>query len=201
MSNLRDKSVGMHEKEMTDRLREGDEEAFRELVGEYQVRVMSLCLSMLHVREEAEDVAQEVFVEVYRSVERFRGESRLSTWIYRIAVNKCLNQIRHRQRRKWFLLPGQLPEKQRQEEIAAPAGDLPSAEIERQQRLQRLWQAIDALPENQRKAFVLSRMEDLSYREVAEIMGTTLPAVESLLQRARINLQQKLWAFYKKERS
>ena len=88
MSNLRDKSVGMHEKEMTDRLREGDEEAFRELVGEYQVRVMSLCLSMLHVREEAEDVAQEVFVEVYRSVERFRGESRLSTWIYRIAVNK-----------------------------------------------------------------------------------------------------------------
>lgn len=131
----------------------------------------------------------------------FQGESRLSTWIYRIAVNKCLNQIRRRQRRKWFLLPGQLPEKQRQEEIAAPAGDLPSAEIERQQRLQRLWQAIDALPENQRKAFVLSRMEDLSYREVADIMGTTLPAVESLLQRARINLQQKLWAFYKKERS
>ncbi len=189
----------MTEEEIIQGLQSGDEKVFRELVGQYQVRVVALCLTMLHVREDAEDVAQEVFVEIFRSVGRFRGEAKLSTWIYRIAINKCLNHIRRKQRWKWHLSLESLAGSRREGELAAPADTIPTAAVEKKQQLQRLWQAIDALPENQKKAYVLCRMEDLSYREVADIMGTTLPGVESLLQRARVNLQKKLWAFYKKE--
>ncbi len=189
----------MTEEEIIQGLQSGDEKVFRELVGQYQVRVVALCLTMLHVREDAEDVAQEVFVEIFRSVGRFRGEAKLSTWIYRIAINKCLNHVRRKQRWKWQLSLESLAGSRREGELAAPADTIPTAAVEKKQQLQRLWQAIDALPENQKKAYVLCRMEDLSYREVADIMGTTLPGVESLLQRARVNLQKKLWAFYKKE--
>ena len=198
MSKLPNLTGGMEETEMIHQLQAGDELAFRKLVEDYQLRVFHICMELLHVREDAEDIAQEVFVEIYHSIGRFRGASRLSTWIYRIAVNKSLNHIRRKKWHRW-LQPIENLTGRREAEPVAPENTLPEREIEERQQLAQLWHALDSLPENQRKAFVLSRMEDFSYREIAAIMETTLPGVESLLQRARVNLQKKLWAVYKKE--
>lgn len=198
MRNLRDLIRGMKEEEIIALLRKGDEKVFRELVESSQVRVRSICREIVRDREDAEDIAQEVFVEVYRSVGRFRADAKLFTWIYRIAVNKSLNHVRSKQRHKWLLPLEKLAGTLQEAEGAGTTASLPSAKLEEKQRKQRLHEAIDALPENQKKAFILSRIEGFSTREVAEIMETTVPGVESLLQRARVNLQKKLWACYKK---
>ncbi len=198
MSNFRDLIRRMKEEEIIALLKDGDERAFRELVDSTQVRVRSICLGIVRNREDAGDIAQEVYVEVYRSVAGFRADAKLFTWIYRIAVNKSLNHVRSKQRSKWHLPLEKLAGTRQEAEGAGTSASLPSAKLEEKQRRQRLHEAIDALPENQKKAFILSRIEDFSNREVAEIMETTVAGVESLLQRARMNLQKKLWACYKK---
>lgn len=198
MSILRDLIRGMKEEEIIALLKKGDERVFRELVDSTQMRVRSICLGIVRDREDAGDIAQEVYVEVYRSVARFRADAKLFTWIYRIAVNKSLNHVRSKQRHKWLLPLEKLKGTRQEAEGAGTSASFPSAKLEEKQRKQRLHEAIDALPENQKKAFILSRIEDFSTREVAEIMVTTIPGVESLLQRARMNLQKKLWSCYKR---
>ena len=189
----------MTEEEIIQGLQSGDEKHFREVVDRFQKSTIALCMGILHNREDAEDIAQDVFVEVFRSVGHFRGDARLSTWIYRIAVNKSLNHVRKMKRRRWILPMEKLfAGGGASGEMDAGVG-LPPEDMERTQLSGKIHAAVDALPENQKTAHVLSKMEDLSYREIADVMGVTLPAVESLLHRAKTNLQKKLWSSYKKE--
>lgn len=197
--NLHVKLFSVSEDEIIQGLKRGDERIFRELVDRFQKSILVLCMGILLNREDAEDIAQDVFAEVFLSVGKFRGDARLSTWIYRIAVNKSLNHVRKVKRRKWIGSLEKLPAGSESTGTLDTDLGLPGNDLEKKQLSRKLHAAIDSLPENQRTAFVLSKMEELSYKEIADVMEVTLPAVESLLHRAKTNLQKKLWNWYKKE--
>lgn len=179
-------------------IKNGNAAAFKTLVEQYKDLVVNTCYGFVHDREDAEDLAQDVFVELFESVHAFREEAKLSTWLYRITVNKCLNQVKKNKRRRWRqslqALFGSADEPP--EIVDASVAD-PQTDLEQQERRNVLNQAVAALAENQKVAFTLSKYEDLSYQEIAEVMGTTLSAVESLLNRAKKNLQKKLSDYYR----
>lgn len=191
----------MKETEIINRLQQGDEQAFKQLVENYQKLVVTTCLGLVHNMEDAEDIAQDVFIEVFRSVDKFRADSKLSTWLYRIAVNRSLNFIRDNKRRKWFWSFEDEAENKNNplEKITHDASENPEYELENNQRAQMLHQAIDSLPKNQRVAFTLNKYDDLSYNEISEIMDLSKSSVESLIHRAKLNLQKKLYTCYKKK--
>lgn len=194
------KTPKLEEKPFIQALQSGSETAFRQLIETYQERVLNTCLGFVPRRQDAEDLAQEVFLEVFRSIEKFRGDAKLSTWIYQIAVRKSLEHIRYQNRQKrWTFVRGlvglETPEAQ-----AVPAKvDHPGVALENQERTTILFAKIDELSENQRTAFVLHKIEGLSHAEIAKIMGNSVSSVESLIFRARQHLQQKLEDYYKNE--
>ena len=188
----------MNEDEIIQKLKNGDEKAFRELVDKYHQAVVNTCFGLIHNTEDAEDIAQDVFIEVFRSTAKFRGDSKISTWLYRIAVNRSLNFIRDNKRRKWF---HSFEDKQdiynaKSLEISNTE-DNPATVIENRQRAELLHTAIDKLPVNQKIAFTLNKYEDLSYKKIAEIMEMSVSGIESLIHRAKKNLQKKLYKCYK----
>ncbi len=175
--------------------------AFERLVNEYKDQMVNTCYGFLQNTEDAEDVAQEVFMEVFKSIHKFRAEAKLSTWMYRIAVNKSLNLIKKKKRKQWI---GSLQNFFGGEEVAKQVPDnqqvSPQQQIEQAERRKVLQQAIEQLPNSQKIAFTLHKYEDLSYKEIAEVMDTSLSAVESLLHRAKKNLQKKLHHYYHSNR-
>lgn len=187
----------MNENEILEKLQTGSEPAFSELVERYKRQVINTCYGLVHNTEDAEDIAQDVFVEVFRSIQNFRAESKISTWLYRIAVNRSLNFIRDNKKRKWFQSFEDLV-KEKNSQLQHQASENPVSEIENQQRANLLHSAIDSLPESQKTAFILNKYEDLSYKEIADVMETSVPSVESLIHRAKLNLQKKLYNCYKK---
>jgi len=191
----------MKETEILNGLQQGNEQAFKKLVDNYQKMVVNTCMGLVHNLADAEDIAQDVFIEVFRSIDNFRADSKVSTWLYRIAVNRSLNFIRDNKRRKWFW-PLDYEDGNNTasaEKITHQATDNPGADIESDQRAQILHQAIDSLPKKQRVAFTLNKYEDLSYKEISEVMKLSKSSVESLIHRAKINLQKKLYTCYKKK--
>jgi len=178
-------------------IKAGDEDAFKSLVEHYQDRVFNTCLGLLQHREDAEDIVQEVFIKIYHSAKNFRGEAKLSTWIYRIATTACLDLLRSRKRKKRFAMVQSLFGLPESEEMAdhSPFSH-PGVALENKERAAVLFQAMSTLPENQRAAFTLHKVEGLSYQEISEILKTTIPAVESLMHRARENLRSKLADYY-----
>jgi RNA polymerase sigma-70 factor (ECF subfamily) len=178
-----------------------DRQAFRTLVESYQKMVVNTCLGIVHNQSDAEDLAQEVFLEVFRNADQFRGDARISTWLYRIAVNRSLNFMRaNRRKRFWQSLEETFSGgRNHSREISENRNDQPDNEIKDQQRRDMLHKAIDNLPERQRIAFTLNKYEDLSYQQVAEIMELSLASVESLIHRAKKNLQDQLYECYKKK--
>jgi RNA polymerase sigma-70 factor (ECF subfamily) len=180
-------------------LKKGSQSAFQALVKEFEKRVFNTCLGLLQNTEDAEDVTQEVFIAVFQSVKNFKGESKLSTWIYRIAVTKSLEYIRAKSRKKRFAFFQSI--------FSNDTGGLntqvahyhhPGVQLENKERAAILFSAISKLPENQKTAFVLSKVELLSYAEISEVMGLSLPSIESLLFRAKQNLQKILVDYYEK---
>ena len=182
----------MNELELIQVLRNGDESAFRFLVENYQDRVYNTALGIVNNAQDAEDVAQEVFIQVHRSINSFKGESKLSTWLYRIATTRSLDLLRSRKSKKRFGLLQRLFGDGNEPVMEIPDFNHPGVTLDRKENAAKLFKAINKLPENQRIAFTLHKLEDLSYQEVSEIMGTTLPAVESLMHRARQNLRKML---------
>lgn len=173
--------------------------AFRNLVEAEKDRVLNICYRFVNNAEDAEDLAQETFMEVYRSIAEFREDSSISTWIYRIAVSKSLNHIRNRNRLK---RRGSLSKTadfvKETAEIPAPKSDNPDEVLEQKERQAILYQALNDLPSKQRIAFTLSKYDEMNYREIATILKTSVPSVESLIHRAKANLQKKLYAYYGK---
>lgn len=189
----------MTETEIIQKLQQGNEQAFKQLVGNYQKLVVNSCFAMVHNTEDAEDIAQEVFIEVFRSIQNFRADAKLSTWLYRIAVNRSLNFIRDNKRRKWFQSFEDIVMARNSQLSSDGHHETPAAELENMQRANIIHEAIDSLPVNQKTAFTLNKYEDLSYKEISEVMDLSVSSVESLIHRAKIGLQKKLYTCYKKK--
>jgi RNA polymerase sigma-70 factor (ECF subfamily) len=174
------------------------EELFRNLVAEHQEMVINTCYRFVFNREDAEDLAQDVFVEVFRSLEQFREESKLSTWIYRIAVTKSLDHLRRIKRIKRFgTLKRVIGVEDPSVNVAAPFSENPAETLEENERSKVLQNALQHLPDNQKTAFLLSKQDGFSNQEIADILKTTVSAVESLIHRAKKNLHDRLYAYYK----
>lgn len=191
----------MNELDLIQQLREGDEQAFKSLVTNYQDLVFNTALGIVQNSEDAEDVAQEVFIQVYRSIDQFKGDARLSTWIYRITTTKALDHIRSRKRKKRFAFITSLfgPN----DELVHEPVDFqhPGVALDRKEQAALLFQMIAQLPENQKVAFTLHKTEELSYQEIADVMQLSVSAVESLLFRARQNLRKLLEKYYQQNNS
>lgn len=182
----------MTEQELIQGLRSGDESAFKFLVEQYKDRIYHTAFGVVQNAEDAEDVAQEVFIQVYRSIHNFKGEARLSTWLYRIATTRSLDLLRSRKSKKRFGLLQRLFGEGNEPVYEIPDFNHPGVALDRKENAAKLFKAINQLPDNQRIAFTLHKLEDLSYQEVSEIMKTTLPAIESLMHRAKQNLRKIL---------
>ena len=178
--------------EFVGHLQRGSEPAFRLLVEQHYQRVYRIVLALLRCPEEAEDVAQEVFVEVYQTIGRFRGEAALSTWIYWLATSGALRHRRRARTKKRFAFLTSLFSADNVVQHHPPDHRHPHALLEGQEQLQYLHLAISQLPEQQQIAFSLRHEQDLSYEEIAAILQTTVPAVESLLFRARQTLRKRI---------
>lgn len=171
---------------------------FKSLVSEHQDMVLNTCYRFVMNREDAEDLAQEVFVEVYRSLDKFREESKLSTWIYRIAVTKSLDHLRRMKRKKRFSsLKRIIGIDDPAEDLPSSSSDNPEQTLAEKENLAVLQHALNALPENQKTAFLLSKQDGYSNSEIAEILQTSVSAVESLVHRAKKNLHDRLHDYYK----
>lgn len=183
----------MTDPELITLILQGDKDSFRILVERYQQLVFRTCMGFMHNREDAEDLTQDVFIQVYRSLSRFRGESAFSTWLYRIAVNASLNRLRRSPVKMIF-------EALDRYTISVPVinEDDPEKILISREHAAWLRRAVNSLPKNQRTALILSQYEDLSQKEIAEIMMTSEGAVESLLFRAKRNLRKRLSAGSKK---
>ena len=166
----------------------GDETAFAALFERYRKRVANVAYHFLGDGDAAQDIAQEVFVKVYTSGKAYRPDAAFSTWLYRITANACLDELRRRKRSKCSPPEG-LPER-----VPDPAGS-PEARAESNELAREVRSAIASLPENQRMAVVLQRYEGLSYQQIAEVLKTSVPAVESLLFRAKQSLRARLSAY------
>jgi RNA polymerase sigma-70 factor, ECF subfamily len=184
---------GMTEQELTDGLISKRKEAIQYLVDKYQKNVIKTAFYFVSNMEDAEDLSQEVFLEILKSIGRFKNNSALSTWIYRITVNKSLDHIRKQKRRDLFQHIGLFL--QTSDKGGNWSGYEPAATDTRNEDKERrkiLDDAVGSLSENQRIAFILNKYEELAYKEIAEIMNISLSSVESLIHRAKMNLQNKL---------
>ena len=173
-----------------------DRQAFQYLLDTYQKQVVKTAYYFTGNMEDAEDLSQEIFIEIIGSAESFRHSATLSTWIYRITVNRSLNLIKKNKRREIFQRLGNLFQDpgNGKHAVEEPSGHITNTEDDERRRL--LNHAINSLPENQRIAFILSKYDELPYREICEVMNLSLSSVESLIHRAKINLQNKLSIHY-----
>lgn len=186
----------MNEQELIQQLRQGNEPAFRWLVENYRNRVFHSVLNILQDSKEAEDAAQETFIQVFESVGAFKEESSLATWIYRIAVRKALDKLRRKKTRQRLhqVLPWWMPdEKKSSNELFHH----PGIATENKEKAAVLFKAIESLPEKQRLAFTLIKVQGMNYEEACTVMGQNIKAVESLITRAKLNLQKLLEEYYR----
>ena len=178
-------------------IKNNEPESFRKLVLNYQDMIVNTCYGFVKNHTDAEDVAQEVFIEVYRSINKFREDAKLSTWLYRIAVNKSIDFLRKKKRKSWL---GSIQSVFGSEEKAMVIEDKyrpnPQQTLEQNERKVVLQNAIEKLAENQKTAFILHKYEGLSYKEIAKVMDVSLSSVESLMHRAKKNLKKLLYSYY-----
>lgn len=175
-------------KELIAAISQGDKVAFQQLYAHFSAKVYSTALSYAQQEQEAEEIVQDVFVKIFRKAHQFKGNSSVSTWIYRIAVNTSLNHLQSK-KRKFLWQP--------LEQVKEPEGFYhPGISLENKEKAQLLYAAIKILPERQKTAFILSYIEELPRQEVADVMETSLKGVEALLQRGKKNLREQLKKWY-----
>jgi len=179
------------------RVKQGDTAAFTELVEKYKQPVMNLAYRTVRDATEAEDLAQNVFVQVYKSASRYKSTAKFSTWLFTIARNLCLNEIRRRSRHPAESIDAAHPEQEDQpaqqfedKKTFSPPDSLLQSEL-----AQNIDRALADLPENQRSAILLCRQEELSYEEIAEVLGCSVSATKSLIHRGRETLKERLKAY------
>lgn len=180
----------LEEQDLILQLKQKSETAYQHLVNAYRSRVFNTVLNILQDTEEADDTAQEVFIQVYHSIGSFKADSSLTTWLYRIAVRKALDKIRQRKNRQRLqkLLPWWMPN----DENTTQVFHHPGIALENKERAAELFKAISELPEKQKVAFTLIKVQGITYNEASEIMQQSIKAIESLVSRAKQNLQKQL---------
>jgi RNA polymerase sigma factor (sigma-70 family) len=186
----------LNQPELIVQLQHGDESAFKKLVDEWQDMVYNTALGIVQNAEDADDITQEVFIQVFRSVSSFKGDSKFSTWLYRITLGKALDHEKKKKRKKRFGFVQSLFGAAESEQPHAVEFEHPGIQMEKKERAYELFSALKKIPDNQRIAFTLHKLEGQSYQEIAEIMSTTLYAVESLMSRAKSNLRKELKKYY-----
>lgn len=179
------------------RFRDGDESAFDQLMEKFKGPIFNFICRQIGREEEAEDIAQNVFVQVYKSASRYQPSAKFTTWLFTIARNLCLNEFRRRKRHPLQSLdetlagdPDAVPT-----QYSDPSAISPSLQVSEREFREQVLAAIQKLPENQRAAVLLCRYEGLSYEEIAKVLGITVPATKSLLHRARETLKLELKNF------
>ena len=180
------------------RVAKGDDEAFEILVNRHETSILNLIYRFIGDRTQAKDLAQEVFLRVWQTAKSYEPKAKFTTWIYRIATNLCLNELKAARRRRWF--PFYRSEESNDNAIEDTySDDSPTAEdlLLAKERTRQISETLQSLPANQRMALVLKRYDDLPYEEIARIMDCSVSAVESLLVRAKKTLQKKLKKFEK----
>lgn len=189
----------MTETEFISELKSQTRDSYSKLLDDFQHKVYGTCLSFVPNREDAEDIAQEVFVEVFNSINKFKGNSKLSTWIYRITTNKCLEFIRKKNTKKRFAFLQSISGDDYTLDKSSYFTEInhPGLVLEQKETSDTLFLAINKLPEAQRLVFTLNKIEDKSYKEISEITDKSIGSIESLLFRAKKNLQTILKEFYK----
>jgi RNA polymerase sigma-70 factor (ECF subfamily) len=175
------------------RIARGDDNAFEILVNRHQTSVLNLVYRFIGDSTQAKDLAQEVFLRIWQSAKSYEPKAKFTTWIYRIATNLCLNELKSPRRKRWFSFRSNNEDTEKTLEETLPDGS-PSAEdiLLFRERSRQISEALQSLPANQRIAVVLRRYDDLPYEEIARIMGCSVSSVESLLTRAKKTLQKKL---------
>jgi RNA polymerase sigma-70 factor (ECF subfamily) len=196
LSERNDQGMNVPESILIKRLQKGEEDAFQELVEMYQNKVYNTCLGYVKNPDDADDLAQEVFIKVFQSIGKFKGKSSLSTWIYRITINESLDFLRKIKRKKRAGIFGKLFGIDDHSITEATDFDHPGIKAENKEQAKILYAAIERLPENQRTAFTLHKLEGLSYEQIAEVLDKSVSSVESLMFRAKNNLKNELYAYY-----
>lgn len=188
----------MKDTDLMMRVKAGDVSAFQLIVETYQRRVIDVAYRLLGDRDEAEDIAQETFLKVYLSAESYQPKAGLFTYLYTIAINMALNRLRKKKRERWFSLDVFKKEGEggMGSEVPADPEDRPDLSFEQAERETVVRRALDVLPPAQKTAVVLSRYEGLSYKQIAEVMDISVPAVESKLHRAKQTLRKELSAYF-----
>ena len=189
----------INQEEFIENLRSGNQAAFSLLIDDYQQKVFHTCISFVPNKEDAEDIAQEVFLEVYKSIGKFKGNSKLSTWIYKICTNKCLEFIRKKNAKKRLvfiqrILGNEIP---LDKTNFFTEFNHPGILLEHKEQSETIYLALNTLPESQKTVFTLAKLDGKTYQEIAEITGKSMSSVESIMFRAKKNLQKKLANFYK----
>ena len=186
----------MNQPDLIEQLQQGDEAAYKKLVDDWQDMVYNTALGIVQNEDDADDITQEVFIQVYKSISSFKGESKFSTWLYRITLGKALDGEKKKRRKKRFGFMQGLFGADEVEQVHAVEFNHPGVQLEKKERAGELFNALKQIPDKQRIAFTLHKLEGQSYQEVAEIMNTTLYSVESLMSRAKKNLKTTLKDYY-----
>lgn len=186
-------AVAASEEGLVGRLKAGSFEAYEEVVGLYEKKIFNLAYRMVGNYEDANDLTQEVFVRLYHSIQSFRGDARFSTWLYRIANNVCVDELRRRYRRKVEYLDEPIGTKDGsvRREIADWAGN-PENVLETHELQACVQAGINSLPEEQRTAVILRDIQGFSYEEIAKILNCSLGTVKSRINRGRQSLKERL---------
>ncbi len=187
-------NISKDEPELITRVADGDRAAFRVLFDRHASQVQTLCRRLLGNNDDAQEVAQDVFVSLWQKAATLRGESRLSTWLHRVAVNKAIN---FRKSGKLFsrfrqILSIDTEELDLAEQLPAPESSRPDRQREKQRARVDLAELMATLPERQRDVYLLHKLEGLSYQEVCRELGLTQAAVESLMHRAKAGLHKAM---------
>ena len=164
---------------------------FQSLFNQYKVLVYNVALHYVQSIEDAEEITQDVFVQVYQSIEKFQNKATFKTWIYRITINKSLDFIKHKKSKKRFFIFGQRSDSEKDLQNIS-SFEHPGIAMEHQEDAAILFKVINELTENQRTAFILSKLDGLSNPEIASIMDVSISSVESLVFRAKTTLKEKL---------
>jgi len=167
------------------------EKKFKPIYDQYSVMVYNVALHYLQNVEDAEEVTQDVFVSVYQNLDKFNSNSSLKTWVYRITINKCLDFIKYKKSAKRFFVFGKKTENEYEIQNISTF-EHPGIALENKENAQLLFETINQLTENQKTAFILSKLDGLSNPEIAEIMNISISSVESLIFRAKTSLKEKL---------
>ncbi len=185
----------MNDQELVKAVIRGDNCAMRELIEKYQDLVLNTCYRVLQSREDAKDIAQEVFLETYKSAARLRYEENISFWLYRISLNKSINYLKRSQNilfRSILQIESLFRHDRNEAAIEVPHSEYhPGESLEAAEQQELMARAVASLTATQQKVFALYYYEELSYKEISNVLGLSLSSVESLLFRARENVKKK----------